>query len=343
MTAQQHTGRAGRLIGQPTGYSAFIPTPLSPDPPLNMDMDSITLLANAATALGRLDGVAATLPNPDLFVAMCVRRKAVLSSQIEGTQSSLDDVLAFEANPETGRTPADVTEVINYVRAMNHGLHRMETLPLSLRLLREIHAVLLDGARGSEKSPGEFRVTQNWIGVGPRGLQDAVFVPPPPQDLMAHLSEFETIHPFLDGNGRMGRLLITLLLCRDRILIQPLLYLSHYLKVHRSEYYDRLMAVRVAGDWEGWLRFFLTGVLQVAIESESTARRIVELREEARAGARSSLERPHTGPSGSLVPAARGQRVRSARASPGLLRRGEHLDQRAVRHRAAGGDHWRKT
>ncbi|WP_256447510.1 Fic family protein [Acrocarpospora catenulata] len=181
----------------------------------------------------------------------------------------------------------------------------METLPLSLRLLREIHAVLLDGVRGSQKSPGEFRSTQNWIGVGPRGLRDATFIPPPPGELMTCLgdfegflykpgplhplmvcalahAQFETIHPFLDGNGRMGRLLITLLLCRERILLRPLLYLSHYLKVHRSEYYDRLMAVRVVGDWEGWLRFFLTGVLQVAIESERTARRIVELREETR-------------------------------------------------------------
>jgi len=268
-------------------------------------MGLITLLANAATALGRLDGVAATLPNLDLFVAMYVKREAVLSSQIEGTQSSLDDILAFEANPDASQVPDDVEEVVNYIRAMNYGLSRLGALPLSLRLLREIHAELLAGVRGSQKSPGEFRTSQNWIGVGPRGLRDATFVPPPPTELMAQLgdletflhqsgdlhplvvcalahAQFETIHPFLDGNGRMGRLLITLLLCHERVLHQPLLYLSHYLKLHRSEYYDRLTSVRVAGDWEGWLRFFLIGVGQVAGEAEQTARRIVGLRETTR-------------------------------------------------------------
>lgn len=297
--------RAGRLIRQPADYRAFIPAPLPPDPPLRLGVDLANLLAEAATALGRLDGIAATLPNPDLFVVMYVRREAVLSSQIEGTQSSLDDVLAFEVNPRADTFPKDVEEVVNYVRAMNRGLARLESLPLSLRLIREIHAELLTGVRGSGKLPGEFRQSQNWIGMGPRGLRDATFIPPPPHEMMAALdnferflhehsglhplvvcalahAQFETIHPFLDGNGRVGRLLITFLLCHEGILRRPLLYLSHYLKLHRTEYYDRLMAVRIEGDWEGWVSFFLRGVSEVAQEAEQTARRIVELREDTR-------------------------------------------------------------
>lgn len=299
------SNRAGRLIRQPADYRAFIPAPLPPDPPLRFDAALANLLAEAGTHLGRLDGASATLPNPDLFVAMYVRREAVLSSQIEGTQSSLDDVLAFEVNPSAGALPGDVEEVVNYIRAMNHGLARLESLPLSLRLLREIHAELLTGVRGSDKSPGEFRLSQNWIGTGPRALQDATFIPPPPHEMMAALdhferflhdhgdlhplvvcalahAQFETIHPFLDGNGRVGRLLISFLLCHEGILHRPLLYLSHYLKRHRAEYYDRLMAVRIEGDWEGWVSFFLRGVWEVAQEAERTARRIVELRENTR-------------------------------------------------------------
>jgi Fic family protein len=296
--------RAGRPIRQPEGYSAFIPASLPPDPPLRFDSQLATILAGAGTALGRLDGVAATLPNPELFVAMYVRREAVLSSQIEGTQSTLDDVLAFEIDSDRSKLPRDIEEVVNYVTAMNYGLARLETLPLSLRLLREIHGKLLAGGRGSEKSPGEFRHTQNWIGGG-RRLADATFIPPPPHEMktalgnlerflhdsggldplivcaLAH-AQFETIHPFLDGNGRVGRLLITFLLCHEKVLQRPVLYLSHYLKAHRGTYYDRLMAIRYEGDWEGWLRFFLTGVATVAREAEQTARRIVELREQLR-------------------------------------------------------------
>jgi Fic family protein len=260
-------------------------------------------LAGAGTALGRLDGVAATLPNPELFVAMYVRREAVLSSQIEGTQSTLDDVLAFEIDPGRPSLPQDIKEVVNYVGAMDYGLKRLDSLPLSLRLLREIHARLMEGTRGGNKSPGEFRKSQNWIGG--RTLADAAFVPPPDHEMRAALgnlerflhdsngldplivcalahAQFETIHPFLDGNGRIGRLLIAFLLCHEKVLQRPVLYLSHYLKQHRASYYDRLMAVRFAGDWEGWLQFFLTGIGEVAREAEQTARQIVQLREETR-------------------------------------------------------------
>jgi Fic family protein len=304
-TPDQKT-RAGRVIRQPEGYSAFIPAPLPPVPPLRFDSQLATVLAGAGTALGRLDGVAATLPNPELFVAMYVRREAVLSSQIEGTQSTLDDVLAYEIDSDRGKLPHDVEEVVNYVTAMNYGLQRLQTLPLSLRLLREIHEWLLAGGRGSDKTPGKFRERQNWIG-SPR-LADAVFIPPPVHEMktalgnlerflhdsdgldplivcaLAH-AQFETIHPFLDGNGRVGRLLITFLLCHEKVLQRPVLYLSHYLKQHRGTYYDRLMAVRNEGDWEGWLRFFLTGVATVAREAEQTARHIVQLREQLRVAA----------------------------------------------------------
>jgi Fic family protein len=297
---------AGRFVRQPQGYRAFIPEPLPPEPGVVFDADLVNLLGMATTAVGRLDGVARMLPNPDLFVAMYVRREAVLSSQIEGTQSTLDDVLTYELGTRADGVPEDVAEVVNYVRAMNYGLRRLADLPLSLRLLREIHGMLLEGVRGSTKTPGEFRTTQNWIGpAGPRGLDDAAYVPPPPHQMRAALdnfekflwhsaplhpllacglahAQFETIHPFLDGNGRVGRLLITFMLCHDGVLRSPLLYLSHYLKQHRAEYYDRLTAIRTNGDWEGWLRFFLTGVRVVAEEAEDTAGRIVDLREEVR-------------------------------------------------------------
>ncbi len=298
--------RAGRYVEQPADYQAYVPVPLPPSPPLQFDTELVELLSTAATALGRLDGIATTLPNPSLFVAMYVRREAVLSSQIEGTQSTLDDVLTFEVNPKADAIPKDVEEVVNYVAAMTYGLSRLEQLPLSLRLLKEIHGHLLQGVRGGEKSPGEFRTSQNWIGnIGPRGLRDAAYVPPPPAAMIEALSDFErflhadhglpplivaglahaqfeTIHPFLDGNGRVGRLLITFLLVHAGELHRPLLYLSHFLKQHRAEYYDRLTAVRFNGDWEGWLKFFLRGVRDVATVAALTANKIVELREQIR-------------------------------------------------------------
>ena len=236
---------------------------------------------------------------------MYVRREAVLSSQIEGTQASLVDLLEFESERARARTPDDSAEVANYVRAMNHGLERLATLPVSLRLIREIHGVLLEGVRGAERNPGEFRTSQNWIGAPGSTLTSARFVPPPPAEMRDALgaleafihdgsdlpvlfkvalvhAQFETIHPFLDGNGRVGRLLITFLLCETGILKRPLLYLSHYLRRHRSEYYDRLQAVRDRGDWEGWLRFFLEGIRVVAAEATETARQLITLREEHR-------------------------------------------------------------
>lgn len=271
-----------------------------------MDAALTRLLSDADRALGRLDGVASILPNPDLFVALYVRHEAVLSSQIEGTQSTLEDLLEYEAvskRPLT--TNKDVEEVVNYVAAMNHGLDRLAQLPLSLRLLREIHERLLRGTRGAERSPGEFRTSQNWVGPPGCTLQAAQFVPPPPPVMkealdglerflhdrdslpvlihcgLAH-AQFETIHPFLDGNGRVGRLLITLLLCERRVLQRPLLYLSYYLKAHRAQYYDRLTAIRHEGDWEGWLKFFLRGVYEVSQAATDVSREIVRLREHHR-------------------------------------------------------------
>jgi len=299
--------RSGRYIQQPQGYRAFIPKGLPPEPPILMDPEMWMLLSQADRALGRLDGSIELLPNPDLFVFMYVRKEAVLSSQIEGTQASLIDVLEFEAQAlEPGR-PNDVGEVVNYVNAMNYGLDRLRDLPLSLRLIREIHEKLLTGVRGSERSPGEFRRSQNWIGSpGSKGLANAMFVPPPPHEMTEALdnlekffhdekpipllikvglihAQFETIHPFLDGNGRIGRLLITFLLCEKGILKLPLLYLSYFFKRHRLEYYDRLQAIRDNGDWEGWLKFFLRGVFEVGKEATETARKIVNLREAHRA------------------------------------------------------------
>jgi Fic family protein len=298
--------RAGRYVQQLQGYRAFIPAPLPPVPPLNLDGALTQLLSIADRALGRLDGVASILPNPSLFVAMYVRHEAVLSSQIEGTQSTLEDVLEYEMDAQgAAHRVKDAEEVVNYVGAMNYGLGRLETLPLSLRLLREIHERLMQGVRGGERSPGEFRITQNWIGPQGGTLRTATFIPPPPHEMaqaldnlekflheagtlpvliqcgLAH-AQFETIHPFLDGNGRVGRLLITLLLCVGKALERPLLYLSVYLKAHRAEYYDRLTAIRSEGDWEGWLRFFLRGVAEVSVSATNTAKAILQLREEAR-------------------------------------------------------------
>lgn len=294
--------RAGQYVKQLDGYRAFIPAALPPVPPLEMDRELTRLLSEADHALGRLDGVTSVLPNPDLFVSMYVRHEAVLSSQIEGTQSTLEDVLQFEIDAKGEEHPKDVEEVINYVRAMNYGLKRLDELPLSLRLIREIHGELLKGGRGANRTPGEFRRSQNWIGPANCTLATATFVPPPVHEMqgalenlekflhdttsfptlivcgMAH-AQFETIHPFLDGNGRVGRLLITFLLCQRGILKFPLLYLSHYLKFHRAEYYDRLMAIRNDGHWEAWLKFFLKGVGEVSRSATETARRILELRQ----------------------------------------------------------------
>lgn len=299
--------RAGRFVAQSSGYRAFIPAPLPPDPPVMVVGDLLGLLSTANIALGRLDGVVQVIPDPDFFIGMYVRREAVLSSQIEGTQSTLEDLLEVELEPESQRDDSDVADIVNYIAAMNHGLTRLKELPLSLRLIREIHAELLRDGRGSHATPGEFRASQNWIGPAGAPLRQATFIPPPVLEMKQALGEyetflhagsedlplliraglahaqFETIHPFLDGNGRVGRLLITFMLVHGGAVRAPVLYLSHYFKLHRAEYYDRLMAVRLSGDWEGWLRFFLRGVAETAEEAAEKAERIFSLREEHRA------------------------------------------------------------
>ena len=296
--------RAGRFRRQLTGYEAFMPKPLPPDPPLQWDTGLLKLLSDATAAAGRLDGMAGGLPNPDLFVASYIRREAVLSSQIEGTQSSLDDILAHEVEARMTGLPSDIAETVNYVRAMRLGLGLLDELPLSGRLIRRMHGALMKGVRGQERSPGEFRTTQNWVGPAGCTLETAAFVPPSPDDLpaavrdfevflndsddpplvlagLAH-AQFETIHPFLDGNGRVGRLLITLLLVERRVLARPLLYLSLFLKQNRSEYYDRLNAIRTQGDWEGWMKFFLTGVAVTAKDAVRVAAELSSLTESHR-------------------------------------------------------------
>lgn len=284
------------------GYKTFVPNKLPPNPPIQFDMEMQSLLSMADRKLGRLDGITQILPNPELFVAMYVRKEAVLSSQIEGTQASFADVLSAEYNQVEDQRRDDIGEVSNYVHAINWGLKELESFPLSLRLIRNIHKVLLQNARGSHRNPGEFRTSQNWIGPAGCTLSTATFVPPSVPDMEKALGElelylyeddglpalvkialihaqFETIHPFLDGNGRMGRLLITFWLCQQEILTKPLLYLSYYFKQHRTEYYDRLMDVRKKGDWENWIKFFLRGVAEVADESTSSAKEILHLKD----------------------------------------------------------------
>lgn len=284
---------------------AFIPCPLPPDPPLCLDGEIQEFEHNALLALGRLDSVATLLPDTALFLYMYIRKEAVLSSQIEGTQSSLSDLLLFESESMPGVPLDDVLEVSNYVAAITHGLKRLrEGFPMSLRLIKEIHAVLLSKGRGSRKSPGEFRKSQNWIGGDRPG--NARFVPPPPDKMIDALGafekflhndpartpillkaalshvQFETIHPFLDGNGRLGRLLITLLLCAEGALAEPLLYLSLYFKTHRDAYYDHLQNIRDTGDWESWIQFFLIGVRETADQAVHTARSLAQLFEDDR-------------------------------------------------------------
>lgn len=297
--------RSGRYVAQPTGYSAFFPEALPPRPEIVIDTEMQSLLSRADRALGRLDGSIQTLPNPNLFVFMYVRKEAVLSSQIEGTRSSLNDVLEAEAKIFHPDRPRDIGEVFNYITAMNYGLDRLSKLPLSVRLIREIHEKLLSGVRGQHMQPGEIRTTQNWIGPEGCALNEASFIPPPPTEVMNSLgqlekyihaetplpflikvglihAQFETIHPFLDGNGRIGRLLITFLLCHNEVLIKPVLYLSHFFKQNREEYYELLQLTREEADWESWLKFFIRGIATVSNEATETARDIVNLREEHR-------------------------------------------------------------
>lgn len=299
-------GRLGRFVETAVAgerVKAFVPPPLPPEPPVGLS-HLLTRLSEAERALGRLDGVSILLPNKELFLYMYVRKEAVLSSQIEGTQSTLSDLLRFETEALTGKPLDDVREVSNYVDAMMYGLERMAELPISLRLIREMHGKLLDSGRGATHNPGEFRTSQNWIGGTRPG--NAMFVPPPPNEVMNCLGDwerfvhaetpeipalikagllhvqFETIHPFLDGNGRLGRLLITLFLCAEGVLRQPLLYLSLYFKTHRADYYRLLQEVRERGAWEAWLEFFLDGIAETANQAFDTANRIATLLAEDR-------------------------------------------------------------
>jgi len=296
--------RSGFYVRQSAGYSAFIPRALPPIPSLDLSQLAGSL-SRADQALGRLDGATRNLPDVNLFLAMYVRQEALLSSQIEGTDCTLDDLLAFELDARTSEVPAlDVQEVVNYVAALNYGMARLTDLPISRRLLCEIHAQLLKTGRGSDRSPGEFRRTQNWIGskiAAGTSIDTATFVPPPPIEMEAAFSElerymdtsrdnaaalpllvdcamvhaqFETIHPYLDGNGRMGRLLITLLLCERGVLTAPVLYLSTYLRRNRSKYFELLMEVRDHGTWEAWIDFFLKGVGETAAEAAETAQKV---------------------------------------------------------------------
>lgn len=297
----EYRNRAGFFMNG-NGYKSFVPAKLPPDPPIQFDKELQSLLSLADRKLGRLDGITQILPNPELFVAMYVRKEAVLSSQIEGTQASFVDVLSAEYNQIDDQRRDDVGEVVNYIAAMNWGLAELQHFPLSLRLIREIHKKLLQNTRGSHRNPGEFRRSQNWIGPAGCTINTATFVPPTVPDMKKALGElelyihqaddmpalvkialihaqFETIHPFLDGNGRMGRLMITFWLCQQDILSKPLLYLSYFFKQHRTEYYDRLMDVRIKGEWESWIKFFLRGVAEVADEATTSTKTIIKMRE----------------------------------------------------------------
>jgi len=294
--------RTGKYINQLYGelqYKAFVPNLL----PFKIkgDDELQNLLSKADLALGRLDGIAETLPDVDFFILMYIRKEATLSSQVEGTQATFADVLKAEAKVKDIEAHKDVDEILNYIKAMNYGLDRFKTLQLSLRLIKEIHKILLEGVRGEGREPGEFRKSQNWIGG--TTIQRASFVPTPPQEVMTLLdnfekflhrkspspvllktglihAQFENIHPFLDGNGRIGRLLITFYLCQQRALDKPLLYLSDFFKKYRQEYYDRLNAFHERDDIEGWLKFFLEGVAVTAEQAVDTSKKILKLKEE---------------------------------------------------------------
>ena len=294
--------RAGEFKKNLSGelqYSSYVLRSLPPDPPIEIDQEIISLLVKASQTLGALDAVSSRIPNVALFVAMYVRKEALLSSQIEGTQATLDDILdpALETN-----TNRDVAEVVNYIKAVEFATQRMKELPLCNRLLREIHAVLLADVRGGEKNPGEFRHSQNWIGPQGSSLKNATFIPPNPEDMQESMSsleafinreddlddlikialihyQFETVHPFLDGNGRIGRLLITLFLREKHILAYPTLYISYFLKRNRIEYYDRMMDVRLKGTFEQWVKFFLKGLAESAQDAMDTIDRLVAMHE----------------------------------------------------------------
>lgn len=292
--------KIGNFVQQPAGYQAFVPADFPPPNPINWDNELILLLSDANLAIGRLKEVELTVPDVDFFIFMYVRKEAALSSQIEGTQATIIDLLKVEARIGD-EVASDVDEIRNYISAMNHGLKLLKNLPLSLRLIRELHATLLKGVRGENRSPGEFRRTQNWIGGA--SIASASFVPPPANEILRTMgdiekfihskadalpllikaglihAQFETIHPFLDGNGRVGRLLITFYLLSENVLSRPLLYLSDFFKKHRLDYYDKLNSYRQDGGVEAWLKFFLDGVKMVATEAADVAVDIMALKE----------------------------------------------------------------
>jgi Fic family protein len=294
------SNRSGQIVKQLNGYDAFIPEKLYPTgPTIETDMECVRLLSESERALGELKGITELLPDPDLFVAFYVQKEALLSSQIEGTQCSLDEVIQIDENT---RTAKPVDEVVNYIKAMNDGLELLKNLPMSLRLIHQIHAKLLEQVRGSDKTPGEYKRSQNWIGPSGCTLQDAAYVPPPPEMMLELMGDFEkfyysqdtlpiliktavlhyqfeTIHPYLDGNGRLGRLLITFGLCEQKVLQRPLLYLSLFFKEHRTEYYQLLMDVRFRGAWEEWIKFFLRGIRSTSEEASRTAREILAIQQ----------------------------------------------------------------
>lgn len=301
MTKDLTKQRSGMYVNQPTGYTSFAPSPLPPEPPISIDADLQKLLWDATLLLARLDGMAYTLPNTDLFITMYIKKEALLSAQIEGTQASLEDIFEFEQGTKLENIN-DVVEVVNYIKALHYGIDRLDQLPMSLKLIKELHATLLQGVRGAEKTPGEFKRTQNWIGRPGCTLTTASYVPPTPEDSFKALGDlelymhqpsllpelincalihyqFETIHPFLDGNGRLGRLLITFYLYWKGILKKPLLYLSYYLKKNRQEYYDRLTLVRTKGNYEQWIEFFLKGIVETCQDAIENIKKILQLRE----------------------------------------------------------------
>jgi Fic family protein len=295
-TALFRNSPSGKLVRTTGGYWAFVPNVLPPA--IEWDTELASQMSNADLAVGTLSGLGETLPNPHLLIYPFIRREAVLSSRIEGTQSSLSDLLLFEVTQVEKRE--DVREVQNYVRAMEYGLKRLNELPLSLRFIRELHGILMEGVRGGQATPGEFRQSQNWIGSAGATLNEATFIPPPVAEMQGCLGElekflhsdtkfppiiqaamvhyqFETIHPFLDGNGRVGRLLVTLLLCQKNVLSKPLLYLSAFFEKHRPEYYELLLNVSQTGQWRKWIEFFLRAVTEQSDDAVSRSRHLLEL------------------------------------------------------------------
>ncbi len=305
-----HAPEAGRIIKIAHGGYAFVPAPLPPA--INYTAELVRQLSRADQALSELSGLGRYLPNPHILIAPYVRREAVLSSRIEGTRTNMDELLRDEIESQSGESgDSDVREVRNYIAALEHGIRRLDRLPLSLRLVRELHKHLMKGVRGEVATPGEFRRSQNWIGKSGSTIETATYVPPPPQEMTEALGawerflherelmpdlvqcalmheQFEAIHPFLDGNGRVGRLLITLFLIERGRLTQPLLYLSEYIERHRQDYYELLQRVRTHGDWQGWIMFFLAGVADTATKAVAQAGRLMDLREEYRARLRTT-------------------------------------------------------